>query len=186
MFVQPHRTTSAKSLCSQHYSSSSELSIPLNSLSPSSSDSPSSSCVTSPSSSSSTVRHHLLLNHCFRIQNNHKGLYTRVLQPYTCTFCFDICFFSSSSQSTLQGFWGLVSDSSNEFRCSHPLFSICDCLGLSDLNVVIVKCARAICIFKVFCDGGSMCGSGIAFFFRNTSYLASLIEMEYFYHRFCR
>ena len=44
-----------------------------------------------------TARHHFLLNNYFRIQNNHKGLYTRVLQLNTCTFCFDICFFCGSS-----------------------------------------------------------------------------------------
>ena len=71
------------------HSSSLELLIPHNSLSSSSSDSPSLPSVIPPSSS------------CFCIQNNHKGLYTRVLQPYTCAFCFDICFFAAAAASQL-------------------------------------------------------------------------------------
>ena len=84
-----------------------------------------------------TARHHLLLSHCFPIQNNNQLLYTRGLQPYTCTF-FVLTFPFLQRESNQE------EADTKVFLCAQ--FAIT--LGISSIMFVTVD--SGLCILAIF------------------------------------
>ena len=145
MSVQPHSTTSFKLRGSQHYSCSAEL-VYWNHLIP---------ChhqvqihhyrhlVFFHPDYHVTARHHLFLNHCFYIQNNHKSSAALLFLQQQLV---------NSWKILVASFWFIQRISMLSSIILHPwLFRSkwADCCDCAFFHFIVWKFALEICIFKV-------------------------------------